>query len=55
MIYYNMIMKVKIPKTQSNNQIIESYWELIDMKIIIMMFLGLSLKYNYFLISKINK
>ena len=30
MIYYNMIMKVKIPKTQSNNQIIESYWELIN-------------------------
>ena len=28
MIYYNMIMKVKIPKTQSNNQTIESYWEL---------------------------
>ena len=41
MIYYNMIMKVKIPKTQSNNQIIESYWELIDMKIIIMIILGL--------------
>ena len=35
MIYYNMITKVKIPKTQSNNQIIESYWELIDMKIIL--------------------
>ncbi len=30
MIYYNMITKVKIPKTQSNNQIIESYWELIN-------------------------
>ena len=41
MIYYNMITKVKIPKTQSNNQIIESYWELIDMKIIIMIILGL--------------
>ena len=48
MIYYNMITKVKIPKTQSNNQIIESYGELthwsmllIDMKIIIMIILGL--------------
>ena len=29
------------PKPHSNNQIIESYWELIDMKIIIMIILGL--------------